>query len=283
MSDLQRLSLGMQTFSEIRDENCLYIDKTAHLVDMIENGKTYFLSRPRRFGKSLALSTLESLLLGQKEYFEGLAAQSWLSEKKFSPRPVISMSLFGVTGCSGLQDFEELLQGVVETAGRNNKISLRERLSTNMFKDLIGKLCDKYDKRVAILIDEYDHPITEFIDDPEKTNAIRSKLQNFYSVLKDLDRNISFIFITGVTKFAKAGLFSALNNLEDISLRPEYATMCGYTQEEIVNNCMEYVKKVATANSKTTDEIIAKMESYYNGYSFDGRQLVYTTCPEVGG
>jgi hypothetical protein len=275
MTGLQKLPLWMQTFSELREKGCLYIDKTAQLVNIIENGKTYFLSRPRRFGKSLAISTLESLLLGQKEFFEGLAAQPWLSRKEFSPMPVISLSLYGVTASDSLRNMDKLLRSIVEEAGDINDISIKGDIAPIMFRKLVAKLSKKHNKRIAILIDEYDYPITEFINNPKKANKVREALQHFYAVLKANDRNISFIFITGVTKFAKAGLFSALNNLMDISLLPEYATLCGYTQEEIENKCIEYVKEVAVTKSKSIDEILAKMQSYYNGYSFDGKQLVY--------
>lgn len=207
--------------------------------------------------------------------FEGLAAQSWLSRKEFSPSPVISFSLFGISANEGIDAMENDLRTMVKSVAGDYKVQLTETRSRNMFFELVDKLEDLYNDRVAILIDEYDHPITEFIDDPKTANIVRGKLQHFFSVLKDKDKKISFIFITGVTKFAKAGLFSALNNLTDISLRPEHATLCGYTQEEIESNCIEYIKEIAIANSKTVSEIFAKMESYYNGYSFDGRQLVY--------
>jgi hypothetical protein len=275
MNGTQRLPVDMQTFSELRGKNCLYIDKTAHLVNMIENGKIYFLSRPRRFGKSLAVSTLKSLFLGQKNFFDGLAAQSWLSRKEFSPRPVISLSLFGVSASEGLDVMEGDLITMIRSVAGDYDIQLAEHKSRNMFYELVDKLEKLYNNQVAILIDEYDHPITEFIDDPKTANLARGKLQHFYSVLKDKDEKISFVFITGVTKFAKNGLFSALNNLKDISLHPEFATLCGFTQQEIENDCFKYVKEVAVANSMTADETLAKMDSYYNGYSFDGKQLVY--------
>jgi len=258
---MKKLPIGIQTFEEIIKQNYLYIDKTELALELIENYKYSFLSRPRRFGKSLFLDTLHNIFEGKKELFKGLDIyEKWDWEENY---PVIKISWAG-------SDYETL-----ETSKKKAKYILevnQERLKIECeiddepsvcFARLITEAYKKYNKKVVILIDEYDKPILNNIENTKKALKHRNFLRGFYEVLKDNDAYIKFAFLTGISKFSKANIFSGLNNLEDISLTKRFGNVCGYTQKDIENDFREY----------WGDTDLEKVKRWYNGYSFMGDKV----------
>ncbi|HHB95264.1 MAG TPA: hypothetical protein ENK88_08995, partial [Campylobacterales bacterium] len=257
---MKNLPIGIQTFHQIRDkeENYIYIDKTDLALNLIKNGKYYFLSRPRRFGKSLFLDTLKDIFEGKKELFEGLYIyDKWDWEKTY---PVIKISFGG-----GVLNSREELDKKIFSIMRHNQKKLQLKCDTvddsrECFSELIELAYEKYNQKVVILIDEYDKPILDNITDKKISKEIRDRLRNIYSVIKDSDEYVKFAFLTGVSKFSKVSLFSGLNNLEDISLDARYATICGYTHNDI--------KKTFTKRLENVD--LDELKKWYNGYNFLG-------------
>ena len=258
---MKKLPIGIQTFRDIIEENFLYVDKTNFAYKLITSGKYYFLSRPRRFGKSLFLDTLAEIFLGNKELFKGL----YIYDKyNFKPHPVIRIS-FG-SGSFSLDEnqiFDEIKR-IVKRNERDLKIKCEEIDNyKSCFEDMIYKTYEKYNEKVVILIDEYDKPILDNITNPERAKFERDILKNFYGVIKDSDRYIRFVFITGVSKFSKLNLFSGLNNLEDITINSEYAEICGYTHRDLETVFKERLKGADL-------ELVKK---WYNGYNYFGEKL----------
>ncbi|SFV68228.1 hypothetical protein MNB_SM-5-880 [hydrothermal vent metagenome] len=252
---MNRLPIGIQTFREIRSKNLIYVDKTKEALSLVENGKYYFLSRPRRFGKSLFLDTLKNLFEGNKELFEGLYIYDKYNWDE--SYPIIKIDWSG--------DFKTLekIEYRAFQIMKNNQESLGiecefQTSASGCFEELIRKAFKKYNKPVVILIDEYDKPILDNINDTEMALKARDFLRGFYVMMKANDAYIKFAFLTGISKFSKANIFSGLNNLEDISLVPEYGNICGYTQENIENEFLEY--------SQGMD--LEKIKVWYNGYYF---------------
>jgi hypothetical protein len=257
------LPIGTQTFSTIRENNGLYIDKTSFIAQLIENpnDKNFFLSRPRRFGKSLFLSTLKSAFKGEKQYFKDLYLEkNWNWEKK---HPVLHISF----GRGVARSREELQQKFTDILRDNTEegIILESLSLGEKYYELVKKLAKKYGKKVVILVDEYDKPILDNILKPEIALEIRDELKNIYSVIKDADEFVQFAFITGVSKFSKVNLFSGLNNLKDLSLNPKYGEICGFTEQEITDNFQDYLEGIDRE----------KMKKWYNGYNFLGKNTVY--------
>ncbi len=255
-----KLPVGIQSFEVIRTEGYYYVDKTPFVKKLVDEGKYYFLSRPRRFGKSLFLDTLRQAFLGRRELFKGLYLENkWDWSEKY---PVVYIS-FGAGVIKSVKEldvtFEEILMEHEETYG----IKLAYPSLKGRFRELIKALYQKYNQKVVVLIDEYDKPILDNIEDRQTAITIREELKNFYSVLKDADPYLKFCFITGVSKFSKVSLFSGLNNLEDISLSPSYATICGYTQEELETVFADRLQGVD----------LAEVRRWYNGYNFLGEPL----------
>jgi len=252
--NLKRLPIGISTFSEIIEQNYLYIDKTKDAYELISNYKYAFLSRPRRFGKSLFIDTLQEIFEGNRELFEGLYIyDKWDWEEKY---PVIKIS-FG-----GSRSTIELKRAILDTLRYNQKKLAIKCHTTDdyalCFKQLIEESYDKYQKPVVILIDEYDKPILDNLDQIEVASESREILKRLYTQMKENDRYIKFAFLTGVSKFSKASIFSGLNNLEDISLTPSFGTICGYTQNDIETSFLPYLEGVD----------LDKLKEWYNGYNF---------------
>jgi hypothetical protein len=253
------------------------VDKTAILVDLIENGSLYFYARPRRFGKSLTLTTLEAMFLGRKELFKGLYAEQWLNRPEFRPRPVIRLSMNKITTKQGLEILNKSILNHIRATATFLDIELDNNESGgDMFSELIFKLYNKHHKtKVVILIDEYDKPYIDYIDEPATAEKVRDTLSNLYVQVKSNDEFISFVFLTGISKFAKMGVFSKLNNLTDISLRDDYAAMCGITRDELLTYFSEHLEATATKMNITKDELVDKMEDFYDGFSFNGKVKLY--------
>ena len=251
---MKKLPIGIHTFSQIRNEDYLYIDKTQEAYEVITNYKYVFLSRPRRFGKSLFLTTLQAIFEGKKELFKGL----YIYDKyDFEFFPVIRIVF------SGVMSTKESLHDVINRNMRNNEEDLQcernEQLSsTERFAALIKNAATKYNKRVVILIDEYDKPILDNITDPAMRNYARNMLKGLYEHIKYNDEYVRFAFLTGVSKFSKVSIFSGLNNLVDISLYPQYGNICGYTQADLETSFQPYLEGVD----------MEKVKRWYDGYNF---------------
>jgi len=256
---LKKLPIGIQTFSSIIENDLLYIDKTDIAFNLIENYKYVFLARPRRFGKSLFLDTLHNIFAANKDFFNGLAIEKkWHWENKF---PVIKLSF------SGNRTVKELLSSLLLMLKRNQEIlqidcDINDDIAL-YFSDLIEKTYQKYQQKVVILIDEYDKPILDNIDQLDVALECREILKRLYTQIKDNDQYIRFAMLTGVSKFSKVSIFSGLNNLEDISLSPQYGAICGYTQGDIDSVLASYLADI------NNDEI----KKWYNGYNFLGEQV----------
>jgi hypothetical protein len=273
-----KLPAGIQTFETIRTESYVYVDKTKYLVDLINSGKIYFLARPRRFGKSLTISTFDALFSGKKELFKGLYAEGFLNRPEFVPSPVIRLDMSGVTNDCGIDTMAESLKLQVLRKADSLDIEIATHHSVgDVFDELIAKAVKKYASKVVVLIDEYDKPFTDFIDDTDMAERVRTLLRSFYSRLKVNEEHIRFIFLTGISKFTKMGVFSTLNNLTDISLLEKYGNICGYSETEIIDCFPDYLDETANEHGITTEELVKKMKKYYNGFCFDtsGKNRLY--------
>ncbi|MDR1657309.1 MAG: ATP-binding protein [Deltaproteobacteria bacterium] len=266
-----------QTFKQIIDGNMIYVDKTACLANMIErNRKTWFLARPRRFGKSLTVSTLESIFTGQKHLFIDLAIEKKLDLPLFAPRPVIHLDMSSLSTSKGLDDFDKSLRLTTADVAMDHGLELpRDLPASYMFSKLIKGCQQKYDRQVAVLIDEYDTPITDLFDEPVEAEKVRKVLREYYRQLKVCDQYISFVFVTGITKFVQGGLYSAFNNPVDISMDTQYGVLTGFTHKEIKHYFNYQLKEVAKSLKITKTKLLDMMKEYYNGFCFDGKTLVY--------
>ncbi len=252
---MKKLPIGIQTFSKIREDNYIYIDKTKEALELINSYSYTFLSRPRRFGKSLFLDTLHNIFEGKKELFEGLYIyDKWDWNTTY---PVIKISWDG-----NLQTTYNLETVAINSLNQNQKrlgVDCTETENLSMcFLELIQKAYEKYNQKVVILIDEYDRPILDTIDNIEQSKLNREFIKGMYSVMKGADAYIKFVFLTGVSKFSKASIFSGLNMLTDVSLDEPYGNICGYTHQNIQDEFREYIDGVD----------LEKLREWYNGYNF---------------
>ena len=264
-----KLPIGIQTFSRIREEGFLYIDKTKQIHYVLSNGNYFFLSRPRRFGKSLLLSTMKSLYEGRKDLFEGLwIADNWNWEKTC---PVIHIQ-FAQADYQG----KGLEQAIIDEIRRNSR-RLGIDLENNTIKSSFVELIQKSSKqnKVVILIDEYDKPIIDYLDDIPQANVNRKILKSFYSVLKDSDPYLELVFITGVSRFAKTSIFSDLNNLQNLTMDETNVDLLGITYEEVDKYFTERLHFLARKKEVLFEDLQAQMRFWYNGYSWNGITKVY--------
>ena len=261
----KRFPIGIQDFEGLRRDGYYYVDKTALVYNLANTNKYYFLSRPRRFGKSLLVSTLKAYFLGKKELFEGLAMTDL--EKDWTTYPVFHIDFVG-----GVYKDEEGLK-----ANLNFKLDLIERtynlekqsddIATRFGADII-QAYQNYGKQVVILIDEYDKPLIDNIDHPEMQARMRDFLSGLYGNLKSMDSYIRFGFLTGVSRFSHLNIFSAVNNLQDISFDEDYVNICGITRSEMLSNFDEDIEAMAVKNNLTKEATIARLEEMYDGYHF---------------
>jgi hypothetical protein len=259
---LKNLPLGISTLSKLLENNCVYVDKTEYAYHLTTQPGAFFLSRPRRFGKSLFVDTLKEIFEGNQQLFEGLYIHDkWDWTKKY---PVIKLDFAG----GEVRNREELDIRILDMLDENG-----ERLGVQMesldlagkFRKLISKAASKYGQRAVVLVDEYDKPLLDNIHNPEIAKEIRSGLKNLYSVLKSQDANLQFIFMTGVTKFSKVNLFSGLNQLKDITISKFYSSICGYTDKDLE----EYLSEHLCGSDPE------KVRKWYNGYNWTGSESVY--------
>ncbi len=257
---MKKLPIGLNSLEKIVKENKVYVDKTRYLLQLIENGDYYFLSRPRRFGKTLTVDVLMHLFEGHKELFEGLYIyDKWDWSKRY---PVIRIDFSGGNYTSK-EKFEERVLTLIEKNEEKLGIKCEKKDPANCFDELITKAYKKFDSKVVVLIDEYDKPILDNIEKQEIAEELRDLLSNFYGVLKGLDENLRFVFLTGVSKFSKVNLFSKLNNLTDITLSRKYSALCGYTEEDLDIYFSEHLKGADRE----------KIRTWYNGYSWLGKKV----------
>lgn len=258
--------IGIQDFEDLQRNGYAYVDKTNFVYKLADEGKYYFLSRPRRFGKSLFLSTLEAYFQGKKELFKGLAIYDLETEWKKYPIFHIDLNTANFREKDSLYTVlnDYLTSWEDKYGARESEATLALR-----FKGVIARAAEKEGCGVVILIDEYDKPILQTLRDPELQAEHRAQLKAFYSVLKTQDRYIKFAFLTGVTKFGKASVFSDLNNLTDISMDHRYISICGMTEKELLANFKEGINELASANEDNETETIDKLRMRYSGYHFE--------------
>ena len=269
---MQKLPIGIQSFSELRSKGYLYVDKTRQILQLLEGSKVYFLSRPRRFGKSLLISTLKELFLGNKELFEGLYIQDKI---EWGFHPVIHLD-FTTTDYKNL-GLEKAIEDILHYQGSLYEIELETETITTKLQELVRKLFKKYNQQVVLLIDEYDKPIIDFLekDNIHIAEKNREILKNFYMPIKSLDNELRFFFLTGVSRFTKVSIFSDLNNLDDITTDEHFSALVGYTQTELEKYFSEYIDTVTKKFSLTKKETLLQLREWYNGYSWTGEDRVY--------
>ena len=267
----RRLPVGIQSFEEIRKGEYLYVDKTDIVWQLANRGKKYnYLSRPRRFGKSLLVDTLEAYFLGKKELFEGLRIMEL--EKEWVKRPVIRLDM-SQAGAEP-KSVRSYLDDAFHTLETEYGIVVRQDCSLAVrFKNIIEGAYDKTGQQVAILIDEYDAPLQHSWKTPHH-EACTSIYREVFAILKADDKYEKFVFITGITKFTQISLFSVLNNLSNISFEPEYAAICGITKEEMLRDFKPEIDKLAAYENRTYDEAVAQLTAYYDGYHFSHDNMV---------
>ncbi len=257
--------LGIQTFSEIINEDYLYVDKTALLHQLISRGKNYFLSRPRRFGKSLLISTFESIFTGQKELFDGLAIAA--TDYDFDQYPVIELA-FTNAKCVCAVDIENYITNIANNYAQKYQVELTLTQYEQRFSELLSKLHQKYQRRVVLLVDEYDKPILNTLNSPQ-LGEVKAELGYFYDMIKSSDKHLRFVFVTGVSKFAKVSVFSGMNTLTDISFDEDYATLCGITQIELDQYFANEIDGLAHKLQLDKVRLQAQIKHWYNGYCFE--------------
>ena len=265
---MTKYPIGIQTFSEIRKGNYLYVDKTQYVYDLANSYKYVFLSRPRRFGKSLLTSTFDSYFRGKRELFTGLAMEKL--EQEWTEYPVLHFSLAAAKQGT-VEDLDDVLDIQLYDQEREYHIESRGKGAGMRLSTLTKELFRQTGRQVVILIDEYDAPMLTVLHDPERLEVMRTALQSFYAPLKDLDPYLRFVFITGITKFSQLSIFSQINNLMKVSMMPRYAAICGITQEELEANFDEGIAGIGEENELTREEVIAELKRRYDGYHFSQR------------
>ena len=258
--------IGMQTFSEIREEDFLYVDKTEYIYRMTHtSGKYFFLARPRRFGKSLLVSTMQSYFEGKKELFKGLAVDKL--EKEWTEYPVLH---FDMSGGKHMEPEQLKLYLGYILKDQEKKWGINEpRIgANNRLIDLINTAYEKSGKQVVVLIDEYDAPMLDVAHEKEQLDVLRNIMRNFYSPLKYSEAKLRFVFLTGITKFSQVSIFSELNNITNVSMDDEYAGICGITKEELLENMSDDINMLADALGYSREMMIAKLKENYDGYHF---------------
>lgn len=269
---MQNLPIGIQTFENIINTDQLYVDKTQPIFDLIRSGQYYFLSRPRRFGKSLLLSTIKSYFEGKKELFTGLAIENL--EKEWKPYPVVMIDYSLIDYRSGKTVFNKSLLSYLASIADKFGLTIQEETPVNYFQTLISRLSSPSGK-VVVLVDEYDKPLVDSLDNAERFYENREILNGFYGVIKGLDPYLRFVLFTGVSRFSKVGVFSGMNNLQDISLDQKYSTVVGFTQAELENNFEPYLQKVQNHFNLSREDLVQHIKNQYNGYSWDGQTKLY--------
>ncbi len=264
--------IGVQNFESIRQGGYVYVDKTALVHRLVTTGKYYFLSRPRRFGKSLLVSTLEAYFQGKNELFQGLAIENL--EKEWNAYPILHLDLSGKE-YNTMDDLDVRLDRHLSQWENSFGFEKRYPMADARFSDIIDAAYEKTGKPVVILIDEYDKPLLDTAGNEPLREAFRSRLQGFYSVMKSQDGKLRFGFLTGVTKLGKLSIFSGLNNLKDISMDHRYTDICGISETDLHAYFDDSVQEMASTNGMSKEECYAQLKDYYDGYHFSAK------CPDI--
>ena len=276
---MRRLPIGIQDFATIREEGFYYVDKTAHIHQLATgSGRAFFLSRPRRFGKSLLCSTLDALFEGRRELFVDIAGYPALSidslDWEWKRYPVIKLDLNpGDYQGGGVAVLNSRLDDLLGNTARRHGLELRGEFTSNRFANLIFDLRERTGEKAVVIIDEYDKPLLNSMGNPTLHYQLKSALKGFYSVLKSSDANLRFVFLTGVTKFSHVSIFSDLNHLVDLSLDPRYADLCGITHEEMEAGFEPEIQVALEARGSKREEYIEDLRKFYNGYRFSKETL----------
>ncbi|MDR0705236.1 MAG: ATP-binding protein [Planctomycetaceae bacterium] len=265
MSHDRKLPIGVQDFEKLRLGENIYVDKTSYIYQLAQTDAPYFLSRPRRFGKSLFLSTLKAYFLGKKELFEGLVIAEL--EKDWLEYPVFYIDMnVGI-----LTDADSLLRRIhviLDTLEKHWGMTVKDRDPATRFESMIRSVYEKTERKVVILVDEYDKPLINTLDNAEINQSMRDILKGFYGVLKSADAYLRFVFLTGVTKFSKISIFSDLNHLKDISLNRKFAGICGISETELIRYFQPEIKKLSEEVELSYEETLAQLKKHFNGYHF---------------
>ncbi len=268
---MKQLPLGIQSFEKLINGDNLYVDKTALISDIVNNLNYVFLSRPRRFGKSLLISILEEYFKGNRELFKGL---SIYDDSNWVTHPVIRLD-FSNMSTENESLFRRSFVSRLEAIAANYGVELSEDNEADYFSSLIEALSKKTGQGVVIMIDEYDKPITDHLDDVPLADRLRDFLKSIFVRFKGNDEHIRFVFLTGVSKFAKVSLFSGMNQISDISMYEKYSTLLGYTEEELRSYFSEHIKLLARKKEMPEEELLKEIKHWYNGYSWDAENRVY--------
>lgn len=263
--DIRRYPIGIQNFEDLRNLNCVYVDKTEPIYRLINTGKFYFLSRPRRFGKSLLVSTLEAYFQGKRELFKGLFMER--RETDWTAYPVLHVD-FSLTKYTTLFDLQEQLNLLLyrweQLYGKNQQ----EETPAARLQGIILRAYEKTGRQVVVLIDEYDAPLLDSNSDILLQQQLRNEMRKFFSPLKGLGQYLRFLFITGISKFSQLSIFSELNNLQNISMRDDFSTLCGITEQELLTQLQPDIEQMAVANGESYEEACAHLKRQYDGYHF---------------
>ncbi len=263
---LKRLPVGIQTYSEVVDMDCLYVDKTEYICKMVKLSKYIFLSRPRRFGKSLLVSTLQAYFEGRRELFKGLYIDS--VEKEWTAYPVLRFSM-ATAKHDSVEDLKQELSGKLSAYEQIYGKGLPDEVNPNQrLQGLIERAHAQTGRKVVVLIDEYDAPLLDVAHKKDSLEDLRQVMRNFYSPLKDCDPHLQFVFITGITKFSQLSIFSELNNLKNISMLPDFAAVCGISKEEALTQMTDHLDDFASSLGITRDEAMDGLSRQYDGYHF---------------
>ncbi|MDR1039290.1 MAG: ATP-binding protein [Deltaproteobacteria bacterium] len=278
---LPLLPAGEPNFKNLRLENAIYVDKTVYFPLLKTTSKFIFCARPRRFGKSLTVTALDAYYSGNRELFRGLAVEKEINSPDFIVRPVIRIDMSDVAGSRNIGILEQKIMGRLGANAKRHNVSLSGADSSDAFLSLIEDVKNDNGKNIVILIDEYDNPIIDILQQPNSPFQrrlladTRDIMRNFYAKIKSAAEHIDFVFITGVTKFSKMGVFSSLNNLIDISIDPNFGAFMGYTQQELEENFKPFIAEASKTLMVCENKLLEQLKIYYNGFSFDGKTTLY--------
>ena len=263
--NIRRYPIGIQNFEELRNRNCVYVDKTKLVYELTNTDKVYFFSRPRRFGKSLLVSTLEAYFQGKKELFEGLAMEKL--EKDWTVYPVLHVD-FSLTKYTTLFDLQEQLNIFLYRWEKIYGKDAVEETPAARLQGIILRAFEQTGKQVVVLIDEYDAPLLDSNSDSSLQRQLRNEMRKFFSPLKGLGQYLRFLFITGISKFSQLSIFSELNNLKNISMRDDFSALCGITEQELLTQLKPDIERIADANGESYGEACVHLKRQYDGYHF---------------
>ena len=273
MQEIRNMPIGVQDFPSMIEGNYVYVDKTQFISSLEKLGRAYFLTRPRRFGKSLFLSTLQAYFEGKKELFKGLTIEKIKAEREeeWKSYPILKLDL-NAKEYTKYEHLTTILNDHINEWKQKYNVNFEATDPDSAFAKIIRLLYEKFNKRVVILIDEYDKPLIATLENEELQEQYRSMLKAFYGVIKSSNDYIHLSFLTGVTKFSKVSIFSDLNNLDDISFDEEYSALCGITEEELQSNFALEIEKLAERYKKTYDEMLEILRAKYDGYRFSKKE-----------